>query len=269
MVCALSARTPNLLAQEAIFTPAATQPSAGHIVTKHQFSVYSFDSDPTGQGRHGTDVEVTNELLYGVTGDLSLSVSVAAISRYASSDADDADEAGFGDASLSLKHRFWQNDFGPVNTARASAFIGAELPTGTDAFSSDSVDPFIGAVFMLISGRHGFNQAVTWKMTTGDQADPTRAGDSLADLIRTDTAYLFRIAPDEYTADYRASLYATLELTGLFETNGDRQLFLAPGILYEATTYALEAGVQIPVDQHLDERPEAKFALTLGIRFLF
>jgi hypothetical protein len=178
-------------------------------------------------------------------------------------------DAGLGDLRLTFKHRFWQNDFGPVDTARAAAFAGVELPTGDSAFSSDSVDPYLGAVFMYIGGRHGFNQSLRYTMTTGSTNSELRAGESLADDLRVDSAYLYRLSPAEYGSEYAASTYAVLELNGVYETNGDVEFLLSPGVLYEGTTWAAEAGVQLPVLSAVDERPETGWAVVLGLRFLW
>ena len=51
-------------------------------------------------------------------------------------------------------------------------------------------------------------------------------------------------APTEPTA-----LNAVLELNGLYETNGDNELLLSPGIQYVTQRWILEATVQLPVWQ--------------------
>ena len=47
------------------------------------------------------------------------------------------------------------------------------------------------------------------------------------------------------------------------------ELFLAPGIMYEAQGWALEASVQLPALQDLDHRPDNEFTVTVGVRMLF
>ena len=47
------------------------------------------------------------------------------------------------------------------------------------------------------------------------------------------------------------------------------ELFLAPGIMYEAHGWAVEASVQLPVFKELDYRPETEFTVTVGLRLLF
>lgn len=258
-------------AQEALNTPAPTQPAVGGVVTKHQLRIYNYGSDPTGLGRSGIEMEFRNEVILGLSPKLSLSMGVPLIQRSMSlrQTDEDFDATGFGDLQLSLKHRFWQHDPGPVDTRRLAVYAGINTPTGHTDLSPQSWDPFVGAVFMAISGRHGFNQSASWTFTTGAMDNPVRAGESLSDVLEFDSAYLYRIEPREYTEDFVASLYGVLELNGTWETNGDFQLLFSPGLLYEAPNFALEAGVQVPLVSEIDERMELNIAIVLGLRILF
>jgi hypothetical protein len=272
--CALSAMLgliAPVAAQEAIWTPAATQPSAGTVISKHSVRIFNYHNDPTGLDRRGTDVVLQNTVSLGLTGTLSLNADVPIVIRQfeAARNADDPDRADLGDISLNLKWRFWQHDPGPVDTLRLAGVVGLETPTGADGLSSDSVDPQLGLVFTGILGRHGFNAAATWTLTTGGTDDPIMPGLSVSDALRADAAYLYRLDPAEYTAETAASLYAVAELNAVYETNGDYELFLSPGILYEARNFALEASVQIPVAAETDHRPERRYGLALGLRVLF
>lgn len=266
---AIGALTPAALAQEAINTPAATQPGAGRLVTRFQLSIREFGHDPTGEDRSGRDITLRTIVAVGLTGDLSLEARTTAVQRDNFSGPSPGSAGLWGESDLTLKWRAWKRDLGPVDTMRLSLLAGAEFPTGTGGMSSHSVDPIFGAVFTGIFGRHGINQAARYKLTTGDLADPIYAGESLADAILLDTAYLFRLAPAQYQTDTQGAWYAVLELNTAIETNSDVELQLGPGILYEGRRIALEAGVQLPVYQDLHHRPETEWAVTLGIRFLF
>lgn len=261
-------------AQEAINTPAPTQPAAGNWVVREQFKLMVYEdlvNDTEGTAR---DLTLLTIVQMGITGSLSGEISLPLTARQRSAGepgrgADDGSEGGLSDMTAGLKLRIWQHDSGAVDTMRLSVFGNLELPTGDDAFSSNSVDPTIGATFMAISGRHGFGQSLSWKFTTGETNEPLGPGESLADLLKVDSAYLFRLAPEEYGSELRAATYAVCELNGAFETNGDSQVFLSPGLLYEAPRFALEASVQIPVWQDVSERAESAIGVVLGLRILF
>jgi hypothetical protein len=119
-----------------------------------------------------------------------------------------------------------------------------------------------GGVFSLVHDRHGFNASVLWEFYTGDDDDDS-------DSLRYDLSYLFRLSPTEYTENTEGALYAVVELNGNYGTNGDNQLFLSPGIMYEARTFTLDATIMIPVWQDLDYRADVEIAAGAGIRISF
>ena len=55
----------------------------------------------------------------------------------------------------------------------------------------------------------------------------------------------------------------------MYETNGDHEILLAPGVMYEARSFAVELSVQLPLLQEIDHRPKTDFTVTLGLRMLF
>lgn len=103
----------------------------------------------------------------------------------------------------------------------------------------------------------------------GVDGDAVNPGDTTDDVLNLDASYLFRLAPATYGEEFAASLYAVLELNTVYETNGDAEAFLSPGLLYEAPRFAIEAAVQLPVAQDLAHRPEREYVVTLGLRLLF
>lgn len=258
-------------AQEAPNTPAATQPAAGHATFREQFRYIRFRTDADDGNQRIDEFTAWTALSVGLTGQLSLTFEAPLVHRETDDRAtgEEDDHTGLADMSLMLKWRFFQKDFGPIDTLRVALLAGAELPSGDDELSSDSVDPELGLIATYIRGRHGFGGALRYKFTTGAQDDPINAGESLADLIRYDASYLYRAAPAQYAADTHGSLYVLVELNGLQETNGDGEIFLAPGIMYEARSWAAEFSLGVPVWQRLDERPEADFIIRLGLRLLF
>ncbi len=267
LLCALTVLSRAALAQQAILTTAPTLPSKGQIITRHLLLVTSFDDGPV----QGEDITFINSVSYGLSGSLAAQVDLPYSFRdLEGTTAGDIDTSGLLDGEVSLKWRVWKNDFGPVDTARLAVVAGTTVPWGAERFSSDSFDPFLGFAYMYIQGRHGLGFSANYLFTTGAAEGPALLpGDSLADLLEMDAAYLFRIAPSEYGEDFAASWYAVLELNILYETNGDSEAFLAPGLLYEAPRFAVEATVQLPVAQNLHSRPERGFVVTLGLRLLF
>lgn len=257
--------------QESTNTPAATQPGVGKWYLRERLQYLGLGDDPSPERRDIDKIVATTALTYGLTRELSATLSLPLTLSFedpAGPSGTDT-EFGAGDAALSFKWRPFQWDLSPVDSVRIACFGGVEAPTGTGDLGSHSWDPFTGVVVTSILGRHGFNQALSYKFNTGGDEFNTVAGDGPDDALRYDTSYLFRLDPAEYSADTTAATYLTLELNGLYETNGDNEILFGPGILYEARTFAVEATIGFPIVQDVDHRPSTDLMVTLGVRFLF
>jgi hypothetical protein len=159
---------PIAVAQQAIITPAATQPGAGRFTIREVARYISLDDDPTPLNRSGDEFRMTTEIAVGITGSLSLEGEIPIAYR----DIDGApgssiDGVGFPDFTVRAKWRVWKEDFGPLDTGRLSLFGGLKIRSGDSDFTSDSYDPIFGAVYTQITGRHGFNLAAQYRLTTG------------------------------------------------------------------------------------------------------
>lgn len=258
-------------AQEATNTPAATQPGVGKWYLRERVQYYMLGDDPSPENRDIDKAVATTALTYGLTRELSATLTVPLTLSFENPAGPvETDSAfGAGDASVALKWRPFQWDLNPIDSVRLAFFGGVEAPTGSGDLGSHSWDPFAGVVFTSIRGRHGFNQALSYKFNTGGDEFSALAGDGPDDALRYDSSYLFRLDPAVYSADTSAATYLTLELNGLYEAGGDNEVLLGPGVLYEARTFALEATIGFPIVQDVNERPETDLRITLGFRILF
>ena len=262
--------TAPAMGQEATNTPAATQPAAGKFYLRQKFQYIGLGDDPSPEDREIDKFVSTTTLLFGVTRNISLSAELPLVYAVEDPRAGGADrEFGVNDITVLMKYRPLQIDLNPLDSVRFAVFGGVEIPSGDGDFSSHSFDPIVGGVFTAILGRHGFNQSVSYKFNSGGDLYNTRAGDGPSNALRYDTAYLFRLSPGAYSAETSAATYLTLELNGLYESNGDNEIIFGPGILYEARTFALEASVGFPILRDVDERPQTDLVVTLGFRILF
>ena len=77
--------------------------------------------------------------------------------------------------------------------------------------------------------------------------------------------------PVRHFADglHHGVIFGSAELNGFYETNGDHELFVSPGVQYVTTRWILEATVQIPVWQDLKHRAERDFIVGIGFRVQF
>lgn len=231
-------------AQEPIVMEAATQPAVGLNYLRAQF-IYSNTDDGD---IHRIKTRYTRGVRYNV-------------SMNAETDYSFGDESGMSDLSLFAKWRVLQKDLGPVDTLRGSLIGGAELPSES-RLSSHSINPFFGGLVTTILGRHGFNADLIYKINTA-------GGIESDDKLSYDASWLYRIAPERWSADTKASWYTVLELNGDAWENGDHQLMMTPGLLYEARSWAAEIGIHLPLTQTMIDRSEQDFGMTAGVRYLF
>lgn len=240
----------------------ALQPSKGGVIVREQFRFSSADfSTPMGELEIETAVSVTT-LVYGLSDRWTLIAQTPfVLSRRIENQATGTTDtdSGFGDTRLLSKFRVYRDDFGVNSTARFDLIGGVELPTGGDGFGSESLDVLVGGVYSYIKDRHGVSVDSVWKFNTGGDAD----------VLKYDAAYSYRLFPARYTNDEPTAWFGGIELNGLYETNGDAELFVSPGISYVTERWILEATVQVPAWQSLDQRAERDFVVGIGIRFQF
>jgi len=264
LCCVLCAIGSPTLAQLAPLTEAATQPAKGRITWRQSVSYTEFDLG----GRTIEQAETATNVSYGLTGELSASLTFSYIDR-GDTGAGVYDQEGLGDTDLRLKWRFWQHDPGAISTNRLALVGGVRLPTGTDGLSSGGYDPYFGLTFTKVKQRHGFNASAFFLLTSDGLSSPIEAGKGTADLLTVETSYLYRLSPAAYASDTEGSLYAVVESIAEYETNGDFEWRLAPGILWEAKRYALELSVIVPIAREIDHRARTDWGLSAGLRVLF
>ncbi len=250
-------------AQAPLNSNVALQPSTGGLIIRQQFRYTEGKLRPaTGDVDQASSATT---LVYGVSDELSLILDTPFVLsrrlKNRTTGGDDTD-SGFADLRVLSKFRLYRNDFGPNDTTRFDMIGGVEIPTGADAFSSDSFDPVLGGVFTHVEARHAFNADALWNFRTG-------GGDRGVDLFKYDLAYLYRLSPAVYASSRPTALFGSVELNGFYETNGDHELFLSPGIQYVTTRWIFEATVQIPTLQELRHRAERDYVVGLGFRVQF
>ncbi|TVQ62042.1 MAG: hypothetical protein EA378_06140 [Phycisphaerales bacterium] len=262
-------------AQESYWTPAATQPGRGQWTGAVRAEYTRYQNDPTGLGRRVDESVLRARLNYGLTRDVSFTAEIPFVHR--ETETNDAGralglggtDAGAGDFVLTAKWRFWQHDTSGIDTQRLAAFANLETPTGTGDLSSHSWNPGFGAVYTGVRGRHGLNQAASYTFATGTDANPLAPGQGTDDALRFDTSYLFRLYPERYTGEEAGAAYIVLEHNGVYETNGDVESLISPGLLWEASNWAGEISVRLPLIQEVDHRPERAWGVGFGVRILF
>lgn len=274
--CAAGVFVPGAFGQEAMYTEAATMPSPRTSVYRTQLHFSRYGSEASKDGGpsidHTDKLEFGQSLQYGIARAVSVKFDFTPVweTAHLRGGGSDSDH-GVQDLDATLKWRFYKEDTGGVDTLRAALMVGAAFASGDDKdFSTQTINPHVGAVVTIVRGRHGFNQDLHYQFnTTGSGYDNTEGGMGPADALRANSAYLFRLFPDRYTSETTGAWYVTAELNYLYETNGDQDLRWAPGLMYEGQRFAFEIMAQLPLWDDLNERPELDFAVGIGFRFSF
>lgn len=270
-LCAVGAIVAQAHAQQAPYGDGAIQPSK-NVLSVRQLATYTeFGDDPLGVREDLADLRLETQLTYGLSGDLAVQAKIPVVQRWWDDGGSGESDLGLGDPSLALRWRFWQDDSTAVNTQRAALIVGTELPSGDNEFSSRSIDPFVGVAYSAIQDRWAWNASARFKVNTSDEDEASRItpGDYEGAALFTDASLLYRLSPDEWGPDTHVSMYAIVELNGLFETSGDAEVMLAPGFLWEAREWVWEVSVQLPIAQDVTNRFEREWSVRGGVRLLF
>jgi hypothetical protein len=271
-VCASVLLTSGAVAQEAMYTAAATLPSPGTGTFRPQAHISRYGTNPLAPEEESTTAyEAMFSVAYGL--DRGLAGYIDVTTQYETTDlasgGDDSDK-GVEDVNLYFKYRFYKHDSGGIDTQRAALMLGAHVASGDDKdFSSTSINPHIGAVLTIVRGRHGFNQDLFFTWNTGGERLSNDGGEGPDDAIHFNSAYVYRIWPDAFTSESTGGWYITAEINNLYETNGDFEMRFAPGLMYEGRHVSWELMAQFPLYNDLDERAELDFAIGTGIRVTF
>lgn len=255
-------------AQEAMYTNAATMPTAGSVILRQQFHYFESGLNPETGDKSTRTYQSETGIQVGL--DVGWSLSVKALAEHTRVDTGSSIDSDDQFASLDVmaKYRFYMHNPGGVDTERAALLFGVRA----DLEDSANADPHFGAVYTRVMGLHGFNVELHYTHTTGgyaDTLDNTLGGEGAADAFNYNFAYVYRVFPSVYTAESRGAWYVTAELNGLYETNGDNEIRFSPGLMFEGREFGFEIMAQLPLANDLDHRPEVDWAIGIGVRFLF
>lgn len=247
-----------------INTDVAFTPREGGAVLRLQYR-YS-EADGVGSTEHVNQSIARLTYVYGLRADWSVFLSAPYVNRQVDMRSKEGKRFevahdGLGDVSVFIKHRFWQKDGGPLDTQRWAWLTGLNVRSGDSDFTSDSYDPFAGLVFSWRKDRHRFDFDSVYQFNTA-------GGLAGHDTLRYDAAWSFRIHPISYDEGVLSAIDGVLEINGRYTTDGSHELYLSPGLQFQAERWALETSIQLPVVQDLvGDRPETRYRFVIGLRY--
>lgn len=259
------------MAQEAMYTAAATMPSPGVVLARAQFHYTKYGTGDEGRVKETELYEAMLGAQIGIAPAWSLTVDVPLQWRRESLAAGGSEtDQGVADLDVMFKWRVYQNDSGGIDTFRVALMGGATVASGDDSdFSSQTVNPHVGAVATFIRGRHGGNVELAYRLNTGGDGDHNFGGDSEADVFFYNASYVYRVVPEAFTAQSKGAWYAVGELLGIYEVNGDNEIRASLGAMYEGRRFGFEAMMLLPVYDRLRNRAELDIGAGFGFRYLF
>jgi hypothetical protein len=213
--------------------------------------------------------------VYGLRNYLTLMARQTIISREMSMSGSSERENGFGDFFFLMKYKAFRVNT-PDYTLGISPTIGISVPTGNQAFTSETWDLHMG---VYVSGRRGrwatdLNLAYRPKGVAGDRADNIETGDEFS--VDWAGAYQF-----SYNSTSETTVTPVLELSfsrampntlrGIEVSNsGERLFYVSPGAKVSTSSIILEVLVRIPAWQsQRGSQLHRQTGFIAGIRLLF
>ena len=249
-----------LSAQQASWTSAPTVPLAGHFILRTT-ATRALHEEGDGTPRRSQISRARID--YGLSGDHALFFELPLRGRGHRHD------PTLGDVSVGWKWRFHATQPAPGEQGQASLSLGATLPTGADRHTAEETVPQAELAWMQTQGRLSIGASLSWQGKGEPYRRPLFAGESGEECLRYAGALVYRLDRAARPKGIGAATYLTLEAIGTREDNGDTELAIAPGLLYEAPNFAAELSFALPTNSDVTDRPESDGALLFGLRFLW
>jgi hypothetical protein len=214
-------------------------------------------------------------LAYGVRSDFTLMVRQIMTRRSMTMGGSTETKSGFDDFFTLVKYKAYRRNT-RHHTFGIAPTLGLEMPTGSNAFSSDTWDLAAGLFFSWRSGpwASDFNMAYKWNGV----GDRNKDGFFPGDVSSLDAAftYQYSVGGSAYS-----SLFPVLELNfedaraarldeDDVENTGGTVLHISPGVKYTTPSVILEALVRLPASWDLNGmQPDPGLGVLLGVRLLF
>lgn len=265
---------PSMTSAAGISVDAGLTPAEGRWMLRTQLRYMQRGDDPTPMDRSMNTYMFGNALAYGLRRDLTLMLKQAAVRREMVMAGTTDKDTGLADLFVMAKYRAYRLNT-PEQTLGIAATLGLGLPTGGDAFTSDTWDVKAG---LYTSWRRGawasdFNLDHAWLGFAGESS-----GRNSGDEMSLDWALAHQFSIGE-TAD--VSLTPVVELSyehispdRLEDQNvsdtGEDVIHLSPGVKFTRSSFILEVLAQIPVWQEQEgSQLKRDPGVLVGTRFMF
>ena len=225
-----------------------------------------------GWGPGQLEQELALEYEYGVTADWTVKAEIPLVDK----DSNGNGSTGIGNMVLGTKYRFLRVDL-PGMQYSTTLLFQAKLPTDDDdrnpRLGSGSTDFVGGLLHGLESRRWYYNTAARYRLNTEGGGDLEKGDKVFLDIVggvrpvltgykEPDTVLFLELNFENAERD-------TLRGSDVANTGG-WELFLSPGVFWTYRTYAVTAGVQIPVAENLNgTQATSDYRFKLSMKYEF
>lgn len=258
-----------------ISVDAGLTPGQDRWIFRTQMRYMERGDDPTAMGREMKMYAFPAVLAYGLTSDFTIMARQMIMRREMTSTMMTERQTGLGDFFVMAKYKAYRLNTSSYTIGVAPS-LGLEIPSGEDAFTSDSWDLYTGIFMSLRNGPRAMDLNLAWKWNdfTGKETDGIDPGDELS--LNGAIAYQFNIGDNARSA-VAPVLELSYEKIGADQADGqnvadtgESVLFLSPGLKYSMSFLIAEALLQVPVYQNREgSQLERESVLILGLRLLF
>lgn len=258
-----------------ISVDAGLTPAEDRWIVRTQLRYMQRHDDPTIMGRRTERYLFNAVVAYGFRRNLTLILKQPAVHQKMSMTGSTNRETGLADLSLLAKYKIYRHNT-RVYTFGAAATLGLELPTGADAFTSDTWDLKPGLYLSWRRGRWAsdFNIDYAWNGFADDGAGDIDPGDELS--MDWSLAHQFSIGREADTTLAPVLEISYKNITGdrldnrTVKNTGETILYFSPGLKFTKSSFILEALAQIPVWQDQEgSQLEQSTVILAGMRFMY
>ncbi len=267
--------SPDLVQASGISVDAGLTPSEDRWIFRLQTRYMHSTAQAPGMNSEMTMYVVPVVAVYGLRNYLTLMARQTIVSREMSMSGSSQRENGFGDFFFLMKYKAFRVNT-PDYTLGISPTIGISVPTGKQAFTSETWDLRIGVYVSGRRGRWGTDLNIAYRPNgfAGDREDNIETGDEFS----ADWAGAYQFS---YNSTSETTLAPVLELSfrrvmpdasnGIEITDtGERLFHISPGAKLSTSSVIGETLIRIPVWQNqVGNQLKKEIGFIAGIRLLF
>lgn len=227
----------------------------------------------SGNGKKESELAIHNEIIYGVTADFAVTLSLPVILDKMEDEGDGEDSAsGPGDVALRGKYRFWRSDSPGIQDS-AAIVAGVKFPTGDDdttpRLGTGSTDYTFGLTAARESLVWYYIGDISYRLNTEGAGNLEKG-----DRVFANASVGLRPFPIEYMkpdivffAELNGELLMRNRLNGSEVANsGGNRLFLSPTFFFTYRNWAVRGGLQVPLYQNLyGSQPDDEYRFKLAV----